>query len=37
MYEFRRVMDHVEVYVDGEFLLSADNEAEADGELEEVS
>lgn len=32
-YEIRYVMGHVEVYQDGEFLFSADTEAEARREL----
>ena len=32
-YEFRYVMGHVEVYEGGEFLFSADTEAEARREL----
>lgn len=33
-YEFRYVMGHVEVYENGEFLFSADTEAEARRELD---
>lgn len=33
-YEMRYVMGHVEVYRDGNFLFSADTEAEARRELE---
>ena len=32
--EIRYVMGHVEVYQDGDFLFSADNEAEARRELQ---
>lgn len=33
MYDFKSVMGHVEVYLDGEFLFSADNMSEAKNEL----
>ena len=33
MYEFRNVMDHVEVYLHGVFQFSADNKREAEQEL----
>lgn len=33
MYEFRHVRGHIEVYLCGEFLLSADTEAEARKEV----
>lgn len=33
-YEIRYVMGHVEVYRDGDFLFSADTEAEARRELD---
>ena len=34
MPEYRRVMEHIEVYEDGEFVLSADNLREAEEEYE---
>ena len=34
MYEFRYVRGHVEVFLNGEFVLSADTKAEAIRELE---
>lgn len=33
MIEFRKVKEHIEVYQDGEFLVSADNLREAEQEL----
>lgn len=33
MYEFRRVRDHIEVFLDGEFQFSADTMSEALAEL----
>lgn len=37
MYEFKNVMGHVEVYLDGAFCFSADTIAEAQEEIEEMS
>lgn len=34
MYEFRRVREHIEVFLNGEFQFSADNMSEARAELE---
>lgn len=36
MIEYRRVMEHIEVYKDGEFLVSADNMREAEQEVAEL-
>lgn len=36
MVEFRHVMEHIEVYEDGKFIVSADNLREAEQELEEL-
>jgi len=36
MYEYRWVFGHIEVYLDGVFVLSADTIHEAEQELEEV-
>ncbi len=36
MYEIKRVREHVEVYLDGEFLFSADTEQEAQHEIEMI-
>lgn len=36
MYEFRHVRGHIEVYLFGVFQLSADTEAEARREVEEL-
>lgn len=36
-YEFVNVHGHVEVFKNGEFILSADTRAEAEKELEEVA
>ncbi len=33
MYEFRRVKEHIEVYLDGQFLFSADTMQEVRREL----
>ena len=35
MYEFKRVRDHVEVFLNGEFQFSADSIEEAERELRE--
>lgn len=35
MYDIQRVRGYVEVYYNGEFLFTADNEAEAQQEIEE--
>lgn len=35
MYEFRQVHGHIEVFLDGEFLFSADSMKEVYEELEE--
>lgn len=34
--EFRKVKEHIEVYQDGKFIVSADNLREAEKELEEM-
>lgn len=34
MYEFRKVREHIEVFLNGEFQFSADNMSEARAELE---
>jgi hypothetical protein len=34
--EFRNVKGHIEVYKDGEFIVSADNRREAEEELDEI-
>lgn len=36
MIEFRHVREHIEVYKDGEFVVSADNESEAHQFLREM-
>lgn len=36
MIEYRRVKEHIEVYEDGEFLVSADNMREAEEEVEKM-
>lgn len=36
MIEFRHVRGHIEVYKDGEFIVSADNESEAHQFLREM-
>lgn len=36
MYEFRQIKGHVEVYLDGEFLFSADTMQEAREELKDM-
>ena len=36
MFEFRHVGEHIEVYLNGRFLFSADNIKEAYNELEEI-
>ena len=36
MIEFRHVMEHIEVYMNNEFMFSADNLSEAEKELEEL-
>lgn len=36
MIEYRHVMEHIEVYKNGEFVVSADNRAEAEQFLEEL-
>lgn len=36
MYEFRRVKEHIEVFLDGVFQFSADTEQEAEREIEEM-
>lgn len=36
MYEFRRVREHIEVYLDGKFQFSADTMREAMEELEDM-
>lgn len=36
MYEIRNVKEHVEVFLDGEFLFSADTEQEAQHEIEMI-
>lgn len=36
MIEYRHVREHIEVYQDGEFLVSADNESEASQFLKEM-
>lgn len=36
MYEFRRIKDHIEVYLDGEFQFSADTIQEAREELKNM-
>lgn len=36
MYEFRRVREHIEVFLNGEFQFSADSMSEAIAELEDV-
>lgn len=35
MYEFRRVREHIEVFLNGEFQFSADNMSEARAEIRE--
>lgn len=35
MYEFRRVREHIEVFLNGEFQFSADTMSEARAELED--
>lgn len=36
MTEFRKVKEHIEVYINGKFAFSADNIKEAKHELEEI-
>ena len=35
MYEFRKVREHIEVYLNGEFQFSADTISEANAELKQ--
>ena len=35
-YEFRKVKEHIEIYQNGKFLVSADNFQEAKQELEQM-
>lgn len=35
MFKIKRVREHLEIYIDGKFFCSADNDREAESEIEE--